>query len=63
MGSPLTVALAEIRVTYIEELAISSSTNPPKYYYHFVDGFGHFRNSQHAESFLNHINSLAPDLE
>ena len=64
MGSPLTVALAEICVTYIEDLAISTSTNPPKHYYHFVDdGFGHFRNSQHAESFVNHINSLAPDLE
>ena len=64
MGSPLTVALAEIRVTYIEDLAISTSTNPPKHYYHFVDdGFGYFRNSQHAESFLNHIHSLAPDLE
>ena len=64
MGSPLTVALAEIRVTYIEELAISSSTNPPEHYYHFVDdGFGHFRNCQHGESFKDHINSLAPDIE
>ena len=64
MGSPLTVALAEIRVTYIEDLAISSNTNPPNHYYHFVDdGFWHFRNRQHAKSFLQHINSLAPDLE
>ena len=64
MGSPLTVALAEIRVTYIEDLAISSRTNPPNHYYHFVDdGFRHFRNRQHAESFLQHINPLAPDLE
>ena len=37
MGSPLTVALVKIRVTYIEVLAISSSTNPPNHYYHFVD--------------------------
>ena len=64
MGSPLTVALAEIRVSYIEDLAIRNSTDPPSHYYHFVnDGFGHFRNRQHAESFLNHINSMAPDLE
>ena len=64
MGSPLTVALAEIRVTDIDDLSISSNTNPPNHYYHFVDdGFGHFRNRQHAESFLQHINSLAPDLE
>ena len=64
MGSPLTVALAEIRVSYIEDLAIRNSTDPPSHYYHFVDdGFGHFRNRQHAESFLNHLNSMAPDLE
>ena len=64
MGSPLTVALAEIRVLYIEELAISSGTNLPKHYYYVVDdGFGYFRSSQHAESFLNHINSLVPDIE
>ena len=43
MGSPLTVALAEIRVTDIENLAISSFSSPPKQYKHFVDdGFGHF---------------------
>ena len=64
MGSPLTVALAEIRVSYIEDLAIRNSTDPPSHYYHFVDdGFGHFRNRQHAESFLNHLNSMVPDLE
>ena len=64
MGSPLTVALAEIHVSYIEDLAIRNSTDPPSHYYHFVDdGFGHFRNRQHAESFLNHLNSMAPDLE
>ena len=64
MGSPLTVTLAEIRVTYIEQLALSSSTRKPKHYYHFVDdGLGHFINRAHAEEFLQHLNSLAPDLE
>ena len=64
MGSLLTVALAEIRVSYIEDMAIRNSTDPPSHYYHFVDdGFGHFRNRQHAESFLHHLNSKAPDLE
>ena len=64
IGSPLTVALAEIHVSYIEDLAIRNSTDPPLHYYHFVnDGFGHFRNRQHAESFLNDLNSMAPDLE
>ena len=64
MGSPLTVTLAEIRVTDIEQQALSSSTRKPKQYYHFVDdGLGYFFNRTHAEEFLQHLNSLAPDLE
>ena len=66
MGSPLTVALAEIRVSYIEDMALRSFLDPPPHHYYFVDdGFGHFRNRprQHAESFLAHLNSLASDLE
>ena len=37
MGSPLTVALAEIRLRYIEDMVIRHSTDPPSYYCHFVD--------------------------
>ena len=42
MGSSLTVALAEIRVTETEQLVLNTSSKPPsKYYRHFVDdGFG-----------------------
>ena len=64
MGSPLTVTLAEIRVTDIEQQALSSGTRKPKQYYHFVDdGLGFFINRTHAEEFLQHFNSLAPDLQ
>ena len=36
--------------------------NPTDSYYHFVnDGFGHF--IDHAEEFLEHLNSMASDLE
>ena len=66
MGSPLGLNSypAEIRVTDIEQRAIANSTRKPKHYYHFVDdGFGHFINRNHAEEFLEHLNSLAPDLD
>ena len=64
MGSPLTVALAEIRVTETEQLALETSSQPPKHYRHFVDdGFGHFMNQQHANEFLRHINGLTNDLQ
>ena len=55
MGSPLTV---EVRVTHIE-----SSADPPSLYKHFVDdGISRYRDKQHAESFLAHLNSLSDDL-
>ena len=64
MGSPLTVALAEIRVTETEQLALETSSQPPKHYRHFVDDrFGHFMNQQHTNEFLRHINGLTNDLK
>ena len=64
MGSPPTETLAEIRVTDIENLAISTFPHPPKHYRHFVDdGFGHFTDRDHANNFLQHINSLTEDLQ
>ena len=60
MGSPLIVELAEIRLAEIENLALSSSPDPPNFYSHFVDdGLGAFRDRPHAEVFLN---SLTKDL-
>ena len=62
MGSPLTVALAEIRVTETEQLALETSSQPPKHYRYFVDdGFGLFM-SPNANEFLRHINGLTNDL-
>ena len=64
MESPLTVILAEIRVTNNELKVLNTSLYPPKHYFHFVDdGFGFFKNESHAHSFLIHINSLSPDLQ
>ena len=63
MGSPLTVALAEVRVTNVESLALASSADSPSLYKHFVDdGISRYRDRQHVESFLEHLNSLSDDL-
>ena len=63
MGSPLTVELAEIRVTKLETIALNTSPQPPSHYKHFVDdGFGVFRDKTHAETYLEYVNSLSSDL-
>ena len=63
MGSPLTVELAEIRVTELETIALNTSPQPPSLYKHFVDdGFGVFRDETHAETYLEYVNSLSSDV-
>ena len=43
MGSPLVVELAEIRVAYVENTALTTYKVPPNTYRHFVDdGIGDF---------------------
>ena len=50
--------------TETEQLALETSSQPPKHYRHFVDdGFGHFIDKQHANEFLRHINGLTNDLQ
>jgi hypothetical protein len=64
MGSPLTVDLAEVRTAHLEEVALNTCADPPPFYRHFVDdGYGMFRDRQHAEEFQSYINSLSSDLE
>ena len=61
MGSPLTVALAEIRLSYIEDMAIRQSTDPPSYYCNFLTadlGISVTDNTLNPS-----YNSMAPDLE
>ena len=64
MGSPLIVELSEIRTAETEQHALATCTDPPNTYRHFVDdGIGDFRDKQHADKFLAHINSFNPDLQ
>ena len=63
MGSPLTVELAEIRVTELETIALNTSPQPPSLYKHFVDdGLGVFRDKTHAETYLEYVNSLSSNI-
>ena len=64
MGSPLTVTLAEIRTSQLEQHALDTFADPLHSYRHFVDdGIGAARDADHATAFLHHINSLSPDLQ
>ena len=63
VGSPLVVELAEIKVHSIDHLALSTYTDPPNDYRHFVDdGIGAFCDQPHAYPFHRFMNTLCPDL-
>ena len=62
MGSPLTVELAEIRVTELETIALNTSPQPQSLYKHFVDdGFGVFRDKRRDKCFCTqkHISNTS----
>eukprot|EP00116_Pleurobrachia_bachei_P009478 sb/3469740/ len=64
MGSPLIVTLAEIRTSQLEQHALDTFSDTLHSYRHFVDdGIGAARDADHANAFLNHINSLSSGLQ
>ena len=63
MGSPLTVALAEIRVTETEQLALETSSQPPQTLPTLRGRRIWTLYKQHANEFLRHINGLTNDLQ
>ena len=64
MGSPLVVEMTEIRAADVENTALTTYTDPPNTYRHFVDnGIGEFRDKSHADGFLSYLNSLTDDLQ
>ena len=61
MGFPLVVELADLRVADVENTALTTYTDFPNIYRHFVgDGIGDFRDTSHEDGFLN---SLTDDLQ
>ena len=64
MGSPLVVEMTDIRAADVENTALTTYTDPPNTYRHFVDnGIGDFRDKSHADGFLSYLNSLTDDLQ
>jgi predicted GIY-YIG superfamily endonuclease len=59
MGSPLSPVLADIFMCDLENKAINTSQNKPRFYKRYVDDiFCIFNNKQDATAFLTHINTF-----
>ena len=63
MGSPVSPIAANLYMEHFEREALHSSSNPPRYWYRFVDDTWVIQQSVHEQGFLENINSIDPAIK
>ena len=62
MGSPLSPIVANIFMESFEQQALDTAPHPPSLWKRYVDNTFVIQEEQHQEEFLQHINSLDPNI-
>ena len=62
MGSPLSPIVANIFMESFEQQALDTAPHPPSLWKRYVDDIFVIQEEQHQEEFLQHINSLDPNI-
>ena len=60
MGSPVSPIVANLYMEYLEQKALSTAPNPPKFWGRYVDDTFVTHKEANKQSFLQHINSVDP---
>ena len=63
MGSPVSPIVANLYMEHFEREAVQSASNPPRYWFSFVDDTWVIQQSIHKQEFLEHINSIDPAIK
>ena len=63
MGSPVSVVLAELVMQHIEQKMVIDAPCTPKIWRRYVDDVIAILPKDKVESYLNHINSLDPNIQ
>ena len=63
MGSPVSPIVANLYMEHFEREALHSASNPPRYWYRFVDDTWIIQQSVHKQGFLEYINSIDPAIK
>jgi hypothetical protein len=58
MGSPISALLANLVMEHVEEEAIRTSNNPPKWWYRYVDDSHCCLKKDYVQDFHQHLNSI-----
>ena len=60
MGSPASPIVANLYMEYLEQKALSTAPNPPKFWHRYVDDTFVIHKEANKQGFLQHINSVDP---
>ena len=60
MGSPVSLIVANLYMEYLEQKALSTAPNPPRFQHRFVDDTFVIHMEANKQGFLQHINSVDP---
>ena len=63
MGSPVSPIVANLYMEHFEREALHSASNPPRYWYRFVDDTWVIQQSIHKQGFLEHIDNIDPTIK
>ena len=63
MGSPVSAILANLVMEHVEEKALSSTPNPPKWWFRYVDDSHVCVKREHVDEFHSHLNSINPHIK
>ena len=60
IGSPVSLIVANLYMEYLEQKALSTVPNPPRFWHRFVDDTFVIHKEANKQGFLQHINSVDP---
>ena len=63
MGSPVSAILANLVMEYVEEKALLSAPNSPKWWFRYVDDSHVCIKREHADEFHSHLNSINTNIK
>ena len=63
MGSPVSPIVANLYMEYLEQKALSTARNPPRFWCRFVDDTFVIHKEVNKQGFLQHINSVDPAIK
>ena len=63
MGSPVSPIVCNLFMEDLEQRAIATALNPPKWWYRYVDDSHSTHKEQNVQEFTDHLNSQDPDIQ